>query len=360
MRILFSVLLVFALCAKTWAEQNNSPVTAQSPVTPNNSSTAIEKKQSVTFESLAQMNELVELGMPALALSLLDDEQKKHQQFTADWYAFEYKRILLLSSLERWKQLIARAQWLFETASPERHITQKIRLWFETQQVIAKLQLKQSQQALDQLQNLLWVSKAENRDKSLPSVWRRLVIRAYLQMQWDDDARRALVKYESDYKIDETDIDWVLLQAQVLLRTNRPQQAIRILKQISTENAVDVEALLLIARLQSEPKSAQEIYQQMREQLDGQVLNSSARWAKSYVAYLASKLLVDQAAQISNLESMLSLNIKYPVFDDNYQVSADDLWDLYNLQGFFFGFVFPKMLPFFGYPKFFFFLAPSP
>ena len=333
MRILFSVLLVFALCAKTWAEQNNSPVTAQSPVTPNNSSTAIEKKQSVTFESLAQMNELVELGMPALALSLLDDEQKKHQQFTADWYAFEYKRILLLSSLERWKQLIARAQWLFETASPERHITQKIRLWFETQQVIAKLQLKQSQQALDQLQNLLWVSKAENRDKSLPSVWRRLVIRAYLQMQWDDDARRALVKYESDYKSDETDIDWVLLQAQVLLRTNRPQQAIRILKQISTENAVDVEALLLIARLQSEPKSAQEIYQQMREQLDGQVLSSSARWAKSYVAYLAAKLLADQTAQISNLESMLSLNIKYPVFDESYQVSADDLWDLYNKQG---------------------------
>ncbi len=333
MRILFSVLLVFGLCAKTWAEQNNSPVTAQSPAIQNNSSTAVEKRQSVTFESLAQMDELVKLGMPALALSLIDNEQEKHQQFTADWYAFEYKRILLQSSLERWKQLIARAQWLFETANPERHITRKIRLWFETQQVIAKLQLKQSQQALDQLQNLLWSSKAENRDQSLPLVWRRLVIRAYLQMQRDDDARRALVKYRSDYKSDETDIDWVLLQAQVLLRTNRPQQAIQILKQISTENAVDVEALLLIARLQSEPKRAQEIYQQMREQLDGQVLSSSVRWAKSYVAYLAAKSLGNQAAQVLNLESMLSLSIEYPVFDENYQVTADDLWGLYNKQG---------------------------
>ncbi len=337
MRILFSVLLMFALCAKTWAEQNSSSLAVQPSVQPsvtaNNPPPAVEDKQSVVFESLAQMNELVGLGMPALALSLLDDEQKKRQQFTADWYAFEYKRILYLSALERWQQLIERAQWLFDTAIQGRHITAKIRLWFETQQVMARLQLKQSDLAIEQLQHLLWNSKAENRDQSLPSLWRRLVIRAYLQMQRDDDARRALVKYERDYKIDATDIDWVLLQAQVLLRTNRPQQATRVLKQISIENAVDVEALLLIAQLQSEPKNAQQIYQQMREQLDGQVLSSSARWAKSYVAYLAAKILADQSAQISNLESMLSLTIEYPIFDDGYQVSADDLWDLYNKQG---------------------------
>ncbi|MCK4674323.1 MAG: hypothetical protein KAT61_00280 [Gammaproteobacteria bacterium] len=333
MRILFSVLLMFALCAKTWAEQNSTSIAVPPSVTANNPSAAVEDKQSVAFESLAQMNELVGLGMPALALSLLDEEQKKRQRFTADWYAFEYKRILYLSALERWQQLIERAQWLFDTAIPGRHITAKLRLWFETQQVMARLQLKQSHLAIEQLQTLLWNSNAENRDQSLPSLWRRLVIRAYLQMQRDDDARRALVKYERDYKIDATDIDWVLLQAQVLLRTNRPQQAIQILKQISIENAVDVEALLLIAQLQSEPKSAQQIYQQMREQLDGQVLSSSARWAKSYVAYLAAKILADQSAQISNLESMLSLTIEYPVFEDGYQVSADDLWDLYNKQG---------------------------
>ena len=87
MRIFFSVLLVFGLCAKTWAEQNHSPVTvpSSSPVVSDNSSTAVEKKQSVTFESLAQIDELVKLGMPALALSLIDNEQEKPQQFTADW-----------------------------------------------------------------------------------------------------------------------------------------------------------------------------------------------------------------------------------------------------------------------------------
>jgi hypothetical protein len=342
MRILFSVLLIFGVFANTWAEQNKSPATAPVPAiapkpapaaTANKTSTAVEKKQSVTFKSLAQMNELIELGVPALALNLLEDEQKKRPAFSADWYAFEYKRIFLLAALERWHEIVERTQWLFDTAKRERHITRKIRLWFETQQVIARLQLKQGEQALSQLQYLLWNTKPEYRDASLPVVWRRLVIRAYLQLQADDDARRALVKYERDYKTDKSNIDWVLLQAQVLLRTHRPQQAIKLLEQIPVDNAVDIEALLLIAELQNEPKNAIKINRQMREQLDGQVLSLSARWAYSYVAYLASKTLSDNSAQISNLEAMLSLGIEYPLFEKNYQVTADDLWSAYNKQG---------------------------
>ena len=331
MRILFSVLLIFGVFAKTWAEQNDSPATV--PATPNNAATPAENKQSVTFKSLAQMNELIELGVPALALSLLDGEQNKRPAFSADWYTFEYKRIVLMSALERWNKIVERTQWLFDTAKSEGHITRKIRLWFETQQVIARLQLKQSEQALNQLQYLLWSTEPEHRDPSLPVVWRRLVIRAYLQLEADDDARRALVKYERDYKTDESNIDWVLLQAQLLLKTQRPQQAIQLLEKIPVENAVDIEALLLIAKLQNDPKSAKKINQQMREKLDGQVLSQSARWAYSYVAYLAAKVLSDNSAQISNLEVMLSLGIEYPLFDDNYQVTADDLWDLYNKQG---------------------------
>jgi len=361
MRILFFVFLLLGSHTSSWAEQSApaspEPVSIPEPestpepvITPEPESTAeeeetietpvvqkIEKKvdtqQSITFKSLAQMNELIELGVPALALSLLEDEQNKRQQFTADWYTFEYKRILLLAALERWNKVVERTQWLFDTAERDGHITRKIRLWFETQQVIAKLQLKQSGQALNQLQHLLWQSKPEIRDPSLPPVWRQLVIRAYLQMQRDDDARKALVKYEHDYQSDDVSIDWVLLQAQVLLRTHRPQQAILLLKQIPLEDAVDIEALLLIAELQNQPKNAANINQQMREQLDGQVLSRSARWAYSYVAYLASKLLSDPSMQVINLESMLSLDIKYPVFDESYQVNADDLWLLYNKQG---------------------------
>lgn len=333
MRILFSVLLVFVVCASSRAEQNNPAASASVTEPVPQPVLQAEKKTTVTFESLAQMNELVELGVPSLALSLLEREQEKREQFTADWYAFEYRRILLLSALEQWQKIIERTRWLFDTADANKQITRKIGLWFETQQVMANIQLKNSKLALDQLQNLLWGTEAAHRDPSLPAVWRRLVIRIYLQMQKDDDARKALVKYERDYQTEATDIDWILLQAQVLLRTKRPQQAAVLLKRIVTDDAVDVEALLLIAELQIDPKRAVEINQQMREKLDGQVLSRPARWAYSYVAYRASKVLADIPAQILNLESMLSLGIKTPVFDDSYQVTADDLWELYNKQG---------------------------
>lgn len=363
MRILISAVLALGIIANTavtnsWAEPNNTQKppavgkaskpaslqkgsTQETPVqnvvfqkvpsqNPPSKDAISKDKQSVTFKSLEQMDELIVLGVPALALSLVDDEQEKRSTFTADWYSFEYKRIVLLSSLERWQQLIERTQWLFDTAIAERQITNKIKLWFETQQVMARIQLKQSDQALDQLQRMLWRSDIEDRDPMLPAIWRRLVVRTYLQMQKEDDARKALVKYEQDYKTDEADVDWALLQAQILLKTNRPQQAIQLLSKISSE---ETKALTLIAQLQSNPRDAKKINQQMRQQLDGKVLTRSARWAYSYVAYLASQILKDQSGQINNLEAMLSLDMEYPVFDESYQVSADDLWSLYKQQG---------------------------
>jgi hypothetical protein len=60
MRILFSVLLIFGVFANTWAEQNSVTDTSSNTAT----DTSAENKPSVTFKSLAQMNELIELGVP--------------------------------------------------------------------------------------------------------------------------------------------------------------------------------------------------------------------------------------------------------------------------------------------------------
>ncbi len=312
------------------APEPQNPDSSVQPVIPTVAGIKPDNNQAVSFESLAQMNELIELGVPALALSLLEDEQQKRKTYSPDWYGFEYKRIMLLSSLGQWHQLIERTDWLFNTTTEGRNITLKIRLWFETQQVMARLQLKQSEQALQQLQRLLWQIKPDRRNPSLSSIWRQLVIRSYLQMFNDDDARKALLKYELDYESENNDIDWLLLQSQVLLRTGRPQQALEILQQLSTDEA---RALSLLAQLQANPELAEQVNADMRELLDGQVLSRSARWAYSYVAFTASKLTGDLPSQIFNLEVMLSLNIKTPVFDENYHVSADDLWRLYGQLG---------------------------
>lgn len=343
MRIYIFAILILAMFNDSLAVQNNSsdiPVTAENSVhtdvmdtiaeSSNPQRDSSQRPQSVTFKSLEQMDELLELGVPALALSLLEGEQTKRPPFSVDWYSFEYKRIVLLSRLEHWDKLIERIQWLFATAIPEKQITQRIRSWFETQQVMAKIQLKQSEQALVQLQKMLWNAKPEDTNAALPALWRRLIIRSYLQLQLDDDARKALVKYEQDYGTDEADVDWLLLQAQILLKTKRPQQAMQLLAKISSE---ETDALSLIAQLQYQPQNAKQINQQMREQLDGQVISRSARWSYSYVAYQAAKILHDEPEQIFNLEAILSLGVEHPMFDDAYKVTADDLWALYNKQG---------------------------
>ena len=48
-----------------------------------------------------------------------------------------------------------------------KNITTRIRLWFETQQVMARIQLNQSEQALQQLQKLIWLTEPELRNSEL-------------------------------------------------------------------------------------------------------------------------------------------------------------------------------------------------
>ncbi|HEB82020.1 MAG TPA: hypothetical protein ENJ11_04060 [Gammaproteobacteria bacterium] len=289
-----------------------------------------KRRQSLTFQSLAQMNELLESDMPSLALSLLETEQKKRPQFSPDWYAFEYKRIMLMSALEQWQAIIERTTWLFNTAQPGRQITPKIRLWFETQQAMARLQLKQTDRALIQLQQLIWQSANSKRSPRLLPLWRQLLIRAYLQKHYDDDARRALLKYSQDYPGSDGNIDWLLLQAQVFMRTGRPEMAVSLLENVEAD---DAQALMWLARLQAHPDEAEAIYRRMREKLDGQLLSRGARWVYAYVAWQAAVVRHDLPAQISNLEDLLSLRLDFDPLGDTYRVNADMLWALYNRLG---------------------------
>ncbi len=300
-------------------------------------------KQSIVFQSLGQLNEMMEDGVPELALSLLETEQKKRPAFTADWYPFEYKRIVIYAAMHHWSALDKRVSWLMLSTSSGKQITEKIRLWFETQQVIARLQDGQAKKALQQLRLLIWNHDADQINKSLPAVWRRLVIRAYVSLQRYEDAQVALVKYNQDFRLASAKTEWRLLQAQVLLRTGRPEQAETILASIQPNHlSSEVYALQLLAQLQASAqmvnhqqglKRIKAVVIQVRKKLDGQGVSRSARWAFSFVAYRAAVMLKDSALQISSLENMFSLALNYPVLGKNYTVSVDALWALYKQAG---------------------------
>lgn len=322
-----------------------------------------EAKKVIVFESLAQLDELINAGVPALALSLLEVEQKKRAEFTADWYAFEYKRAATFSAMADWPALINRVDWLLATADPDRQITEKIKLWFETQQVIARLQSGLAETALQQLRTLIWTHDIKKINPALPSVWRRLVIRAYVLLSFNEDAQKALVKYNRDFsgriserngsesnrpELDSGGLDWQLLQARILLLTHRPKQAEKLLSLIPDEQmSQGADALRLFAQLQGhfqeansslsasskERKQVKRIARDLQKKLSGKLLSPTARWAYSYVAYRAAIILNDTSAKIFYLEAMLSLSLDYPVLGESYVISVDDLWQLYESEG---------------------------
>jgi len=207
----------------------------------------------LSYESLSQMDEVVALGMPALALRLLQQEQPRWPKYSPDWYAFEYKRITLLATTQQWQQLIKRTQGLINAKTNDTHITNDIKQWFITQQIIARLQLQQSGQALQQIRELLW-NQEENIKPSVIALWRRLVVRAYLKLGADEDAQRALLRYQQDYP--KGDEEWRMLQARVLLRTQRASEVLSLLS--TTESNIE-HALYLISTVRAESKNFSDV-----------------------------------------------------------------------------------------------------
>ncbi len=300
-------------------------------------------KTAIVFQSLSQLNGLIHAGLPSLALSLLDVEQKKRPAFTASWYAFEYKRIVIYAAKHDWPTLVKRVSWLLTTAVPGEQITKKIRLWFETQQIIARLHSGQAEKALQQLRVLIWTQDTAHIDKTLPAFWRRLIIRAYVTLKMDEDAQKALVKYDQDFPLAKMDSDWKLLQVRILLRTHRPDQAEKILSSMNPDKlSSEIQALWLLAKLQSAVQVSnrtvginkiQAIRRIVNKKLNARKLTPAARWGYSYVDFQAAKILKDSDAQISSLEKALSQGIDYPVLGKNYTLSADELWHLYENRG---------------------------
>ena len=289
----------------------------------------------VVFQSLEQMDELVRLGMPALALRLLTHEQKKLPAHSSDWYAFGRKRIVLLSALNHWQQVIIRTESLLKDEVPSQQIPGQIYHWFSTQQVIARLRLGQAEKALTQLRTLLWNLPPANPasgNSDIIALWRRLVIRAYLAMNADNDAQKSLLRYQHDYSSNHQNLnlDWRLLQARLLMRTDRADEAITLLADSKTHIA---QALRLLAAVRARPDNAELYVQEAQSYINESKLNVPELWSYRYViyqAYLAQNKLIE-ATQV--LKELLVQHDAYSALGDEFSIASDDLWSLYETIG---------------------------
>lgn len=285
-----------------------------------------DAEQSLAFKSLEQVSELTQIGLSGLAMRMIEQQQKLYPEFTPDWYAFEFRYIETLSALERWQDIIDRTDQLLAKAVPGKQITPKIAAWFRSQKAMALLKLGDAEQALNEARSLLWEGGGEDRDRT--ALWRRLIIRAYLQMDFAEDANKGLLKYRQDYG--DYKSDWKLLQAQALLRADRPAEVIDLL---ADEESHKAKALRLLAAVRARPGYAGHYIKDIKTQLADASLTQPQQRAYFYVLYEAALKNKDPVLATETAEQLLALSRTQAVLGESFTINADDLWRLYEQIG---------------------------
>jgi hypothetical protein len=285
--------------------------------------------------ALQRINELLALGVPELALSFVERAQPELNEDNVQyWLLLEQQRYRLFRQLEMWQGLIERGA-MHQPLYEKYLITYADRNWFTSQQIRAHLQLKHYRVALTRLQQNLWREKNQL-DTDVVALWRRLVIRSYLNLNQVDDAQRAMRRYRQDYGslAGDDGIEWPLLQAQLLLRSGSALEAVQLLQPIEQAEA---RALLLLARLQAKQLSVQSADQQLQALLDDSQLDARQQSVYWYARLQLAVAARDYQGRVTALEKLFALDntdYLFAVFTDAEQyLSIDRLWEAYQQYG---------------------------
>ena len=262
--------------------------------------------------ALAAIESLAQAGAPQLALHQLDQEQPSFDTDPAAWMRWEQARIRILQAQGDWAGIVARAGAAPAEAAPA------FRRWLDTQAARAHLALGQPQAARGLLRRLLW-SAGEDEAQAF-AVWRRLVIRSYLQEGRLADARSALLRYRQDYG--EGDEAWRLLSGEVLLRSGDADAAWKVLDGLERPQA---EPLRLLAGLRSGRLGAKAVLKRARKALDAENLPAALRASLWDVIAQTKAKVEDRPGRILALERALALSGGRPA-DALFSADAETLW----------------------------------
>ena len=296
--------------------------------------TVVDQHDDSSVEN-EKIDQLIELGAPELALSFIDQLQPDVTESSIQvWLSLEQQRFHLLMSLEQWSGVVQRSQ-LHKQLLSNILINDSDKNWFKSQRIKALLQQENYTAALKEIQHALWLSQT-HADSDEISLWRRLLIRSYLNLDWVDDAQRALRRYQQDYgDFTGSDIsEWTLLQAQLLMRTDRPLEAVRLLEKIEQ---VEAHGLLLLAKKQANALSAKDVNQQVNKRLANKKFDNKQKSIYWYVRLNVAVQESDQSQIIKTLEQLYYLkktSYLTTVFSEAQKIlSIDFLWEAYQQHG---------------------------
>ncbi|MDQ1363504.1 MAG: hypothetical protein QG652_1365 [Pseudomonadota bacterium] len=312
-RIFIVALLISGSGLLRAADLSSVPATAEK--------TVLEK---ISLPPLAQM--------PDLSLRLLQQFQPALRSDNVEnWLQWEKKRLQFMNQLGLWRDVLLRCneheEWLKEIGMPSND-----RDWLKTQRIQAWLELHEYDQAMHALQQTLWQAGAES---EMIAIWRQQLIHVYLGLDNIADAERAMRRYREDYagKQSET-VNWKILQAQLLMRVNRPQEAFELIQHITQPRA---QALALLAQMQAQLLSPAIVNEMVQKNLDRPDLKDEQRILFLYVSYRVAIAGLDLAAQTSILEQLIVNPARQSlgeVFAEaRKEITTDQLWRSYEQYG---------------------------
>lgn len=292
----------------------------------------IQEKRLKHFENI---DELVSLRAPGLALNYIKREQPKYNKDDPlNWLYWEQKHVSLLKYMHQWKVIDARINQQSENLANFKVATAD-RNWFLTKQLRALIELKQYQLALSKTRQLLWNASSLVRTDTFAE-WRRIIIQIYLNQANTKDAQIAMRRYQQDYGElqNEDGVSWLQLQAELLIQLQQYKEAILLLKQIKKPEA---HALVLLAKINAKMISPLNALDSAQLVLASIGEDDARKSLFQYVALVAA-IAADEIDQ-----SILLLEILLPqqhltlssslIRIGGINVDADSLWELYFKKG---------------------------
>ncbi len=272
--------------------------------------------QAVMLDDIRHMSDI---GAPALALKLLQRNQPPAESGIAAWMEWERLRIQLATRLRRWQEIDQRLAIL----PPESD--DGFRLWAGTARGRALLEQGKPEQALVAARQSLWVISGQDGSATMPL--RRLIVRAYLNQGKLADAETAMIRFRQDYP----DIDISGLQAEVLLRAGRYEEAARLFSERKGDKQRALEFLAQLEAGQKQPaalgKRIMWVVRKTRLKADEsmrlwQLVARSAEQAELYVRRINALQKAMALSTTRKSGSDAGLDALFPI-------RGADLWDAY-------------------------------
>lgn len=266
---------------------------------------------------LSEVRHLYKMGVPILALRMLETYQPLLTKEPASWEEWEKFRFKIYSDQKQFQTLVERYDNL------PADVSIRFRDWAVTYAASARNEQGAGKIARATLLKQIWSAPLRN-NKELEKQWQFQIITSYLQEGKLDDAELAIKLYAKEFGVG--DKEFKILQARYFLMNGVPEKVKSVL---TKKDKGEAYALYLYARLQSKQSKAVRIMNLAIKSARKRKENAENKyrfWLLSARAALAAEYY---AQYVKSMEQATRLLEKAPV-DELFYHNTDRLWLAYE------------------------------